>query len=62
MELVCANVNAMFFNELLFHDDAVREHLRIRRAIYDNNVEMYFFVDSIDAIEEEISRAILRNK
>lgn len=62
MEQKCAEVNTMFFNELLFHNDEVRDHLRIRRGIYDGSVEMYFYADSIDQIENEIGKAVLKQK
>lgn len=31
------------FRELLYHDPQCREHLRLRRANYDDSLEMYVF-------------------
>jgi hypothetical protein len=33
----------VLFRDLLYHDANCREHLRLRRAVYDDSLEMYVF-------------------
>lgn len=46
------------FRDLLYHDPACRMHLRLRRANYDDSLEMYVFSDAPDATEQAFRDAI----
>ncbi len=46
------------FRELLYHDDACRAHLRLRRAAYHDSLEVYVFSDDPDATERAFAAAI----
>jgi hypothetical protein len=49
------------FRELLYHDSACRAHLRLRRANYQDSVEMYVYSDepaaTVRAFEQAIATA-----
>ncbi len=46
------------FRELLYHDDACRAHLRLRRAVYHDSLEIYVFSDDSPATERAFAAAI----
>lgn len=46
------------FRELLYHDDACRAHLRLRRAAYEDSLEIYVFSDDTEATERAFVAAI----
>lgn len=50
--------NSTLFRDLLYHDPACRAHLRLRRASYDDSLEMYVFSDSPDVTREAFEHAI----
>lgn len=46
------------FRDLLYHDATCREHLRLRRANYEDSLEMYAFSGNPEATEEAFRQAI----
>lgn len=38
--------NPTLFRDLLYHDPACRAHLRLRRATYDDSLELYVYSDA----------------
>ena len=50
--------DATLFRELLYHDEACRAHLRLRRAAYDDSLEIYVFSDDPDATARAFSNAV----
>lgn len=48
------------FRDLLYHDAACRAHLRLRRANYDDSLEMYAFSDDPEATAQAFTEAIAR--
>ena len=48
----------VLFRDLLYHDPACREHLRIRRANYDDSLEMYVYSAQPDETERAFRAAI----
>ncbi len=48
----------VLFRDLLYHDFTCREHLRLRRADYENSLEMYAFSSEPDATAQAFTQAI----
>lgn len=48
------------FRELLYHDEECREHLRLRRAVYEDSLEVYVFSENPDATVAAFEAAIVR--
>jgi hypothetical protein len=46
------------FRDLLYHDPACREYLRLRRAVYDDSLELYAFSADPPATEAAFRDAI----
>jgi hypothetical protein len=53
--------NPVLFRELLYHDAACRARLRLRRAVYDDSLEVYVWTEdageTVRAFEAAISAA-----
>lgn len=49
------------FRDLLYHDPACREHLRLRRANYEDSLEIYVWSDDPDATVAAFTAAIKRD-
>jgi hypothetical protein len=49
------------FRDLLYHDPDCRAHLRLRRAVYDDSLEMYVFsgemVETVTAFHHAIGQS-----
>ena len=50
--------SGVLFRDLLYHDPACREHLKLRRANYDDSLEMYVFTENMTATETAFRAAI----
>jgi hypothetical protein len=46
------------FRDLLYHDPACRENLRLRRANYDDSLEMYAFTSDPEQTVSAFTTAI----
>ena len=48
----------VLFRDLLYHDPACRAHLRLRRANYDDSLEMFAFSDAPEKTQAAFQDAI----
>ncbi|HVK03246.1 MAG TPA: hypothetical protein VM490_07210 [Armatimonadaceae bacterium] len=48
----------VLFRDLLYHDESCREHLRLRRANYDDSLEMYVYSQRPEETERAFRAAI----
>lgn len=53
-----AKKEATLFRDLLYHDPRCRLHLRLRRANYDDSLEMYVFSENPGQTAQAFSEAI----
>lgn len=51
-------IRSPLFRDLLYHDAASRAHLRLRRAIYDDSLEIFVFSSDPSATTAAFEQAI----
>ncbi len=56
-----SQIAPMLFRDLLYHDPSCREYLRLRRANYDDSLEMYAFSECPTETVKAFTKAILKD-